>query len=365
MIEREYVKLNTSIQTASNSTGLRTDADGNVEATIELKLPESLFLKKDGPKKIDSVRLQTSKMRVSMENTPIASIPLNTELSLASDVAVSTCQLGLYPYCILDNNTIEPYTLYPEGKLSLPYYSAHFVKFNFYYCFYNDTVISSRSDGHNTPEFQISLGNLIYTVDQMNYKTVIFGNSNFESALSKLKLDYSGLERYFNLTNTVNQDKVELSVTGDRLYIYQIGTLQQMLEDALETAFVSTSNPSLIQCDLYFVDRRTLSYVPDPLPNTEIMLVAPDVINDGDVLACFWKAEWHTTEITNMLKAGVKPQVRINSDSLSISYDTAPFNTVPVLWNPSFIENYEVPYSLKLNYGNEGSLYIPDRKSVV
>ena len=98
MNDRIYKKLNTSIQTSSNAQELLQDEEGNVEATIELRLPDSLFTMRDGPKKIDVVDMQTSKFRLSMENTPIAAFPYNTSRS-NSDLHVTNCQLDVYPYC--------------------------------------------------------------------------------------------------------------------------------------------------------------------------------------------------------------------------------------------------------------------------
>ena len=84
MSDREYVKINTSIQTGSNAQNLIEDAEGNVQAEIELRLPDNLFSATNGAKKVDKVELLTTKMRVSMQNTPIAQIPIDTELQTTS-----------------------------------------------------------------------------------------------------------------------------------------------------------------------------------------------------------------------------------------------------------------------------------------
>ena len=43
MIDREYLKVNTSLNTASNANEILKDDEGNLEATIEMRLPENLF----------------------------------------------------------------------------------------------------------------------------------------------------------------------------------------------------------------------------------------------------------------------------------------------------------------------------------
>ena len=128
MIDREYKKLNTSIQTGSNAQQLLHDADGNVEATVELRLPENIFAKSDGEKKVDSVMMQTSKFRLSMENTPIAQLPVDTELTTRYEKPISACQLDVYPFCLQSDNQLLPLTL---GETSFPYYKDHTVELDY------------------------------------------------------------------------------------------------------------------------------------------------------------------------------------------------------------------------------------------
>lgn len=61
-----------------------------------------------------------------------------------------------------------------------------------------------------------------------------------------------------------------------------------------------------------------------------------------------------TTPPTVHLNSALKPKVSFSSDNFSISYDTAQFNgsgggVIPVLWNQSYIEHYAIPPQLKQN----------------
>ena len=94
MIDREYVKVTSSIQTASNAGQLTYDQDGNIEATLDLRLPDNLFAS-NAAKKISKVELQTSRLRLSMQNTPILQMPMKDPSLLITD-----CELDVYPYVV-------------------------------------------------------------------------------------------------------------------------------------------------------------------------------------------------------------------------------------------------------------------------
>lgn len=67
MTDRKYIRLNTSISTATNTQTLTPDDEGNIPAVIELGLPANIS--SDDVKAVD---LEITKMRVSMKRTPIA-----------------------------------------------------------------------------------------------------------------------------------------------------------------------------------------------------------------------------------------------------------------------------------------------------
>ena len=131
MTDRKYVVLNTSIQTGSNASQLLEDADGNVAAQIELRLPDNIFSPSEGGLKVDTVSMLTTKFRVSLSETPIASIPLDNDLS-SETVKVSTCKLDVYPFVTTDDGNLEPYTKYKDDPKAFPFYKSHYIVFNFY-----------------------------------------------------------------------------------------------------------------------------------------------------------------------------------------------------------------------------------------
>ena len=123
MIDREYVKLNTSIQTGSNSQNLIRDEDGNIEATIELRLPDSLFNASTGGKTVDRVEMLPTKMRLSLNNTPIAKIPISPTKRYET-AEVSTSQMDIYPFSLLNDETFLPRSL---NGTPFPYYKNHYL----------------------------------------------------------------------------------------------------------------------------------------------------------------------------------------------------------------------------------------------
>ena len=128
MNDREYLKLNTSINTGSNAQDLHYNDEGNVEAVIEMNLPDNIFRARDGRRKVESVELQTSKMRLSMEDTPIAQLPLETDL-MNDGLTATQCHLDVYPFCLLDDGVVKPDSI---DDSAFPSYKNHQVNFTFY-----------------------------------------------------------------------------------------------------------------------------------------------------------------------------------------------------------------------------------------
>ena len=166
MIDREYVKVNTSIQTGSNAENPITDEDGNIEAVIDLRLPENFFNKSTGARKVDHVELKPTKLRLSMENTPIAQLPLDAEKTRTAPVdgtLVSDCQLDVYPFSLTEDGQLLPYKL--ENTV-FPHYKDH-------YNFYQIMVFDSAGDADqvetitshcNTPTANFPTENRFYSV---------------------------------------------------------------------------------------------------------------------------------------------------------------------------------------------------------
>ena len=392
MIDREYLKFNTSIQTSSNSGGHRTDDEGNLEATIELRLPDNIFNERDGNRKIDNVSLQASKLRVSMENTPIAQIPLDVDLSAKYDVGVSTCKLGVYPYCILDNNTLEPSAsslLYNGNSLALGNYWNHLITFNFKYIYFAPAANSDKIQyAYDDTDDAYAVGKTVYETNSVitndlasfTYWLQNFNPSTYSSssnAFEKIISQLPGLEipaskqGITNLVSPLSQEKVNLTNDGTSLFFYQIGSIQQILADALETAVVNASTSSHITIDVYMVDSASINVTPLPIPNYDISVVVPQQIMQQigssyppyNRLCYYWKHKSSSIELTSSLRTGFKPQIKLGNDYLSISYDTAAFkDVIPVLWNPSYIQTYDLPAQLKLEDMLSQSLYRPPPK---
>lgn len=184
--ERKFVKLNTSLTTGSNAGKIRTDADGNTEGVIELRLPDTI-LNADSAMlaREPMIELQTSKMRLSLMNTPIAAIPIRSvgkavqwhydnagspiRTPGGEPYAVTDCILDVWPYIQLDSGVIEHSKAFFYPFPAVPYF--------------------------NTP----------------NYMMVMSAKERFD-------------------TVEVERDKM--------LYIRNVGTIEKMLSDALSNAMM-------------------------------------------------------------------------------------------------------------------------------
>lgn len=346
MIDREYIKLNTSIQTASNAQTLTYDEEGNIEATIELRLPDNIFTAgTTSPKKIDHVEMQTSKMRLSLENTPIAKIPLDPDLTTPQTVT-SACQLDVYPFCLLDNDTIKPNPLDPNETNSFPYYKQHFVKynFNFYTAVNPDTV---------------------ETIEVINTRANTAGDGfPTTSRFYNIVKNCGALTADSHLLNLCAQSNHEpYQVSGNNLFIKNIGTLEQMLQDGIENAITYASTSDSIVLDIDLIDSAIVddSITPKPNPNLSIELL------EFNKVAYFWKWNKNTTNSTSSCKLNFacKPSVKINEQSITISYDTAAFDDcVPIFWNTPFVNTYDQPEQITIDQLRNSVWHEPPPKRV-
>ena len=336
MIDREYVKLNTSIQTGSNAQTLRYDDDGNVEATIELRLPDNVFGGSPSTKKIEKVAMQTSKMRLSMEQTPIAELPLDTDLSTDTLIA-STCKLDVYPFCLLDNNKIVPDPAV-GGMTAFPFYKDHTVHFVIrlftkavlgeeQFTILQELDTRANTDGYMFPE-----------------------SSRFYDSMKK-----GGVGMLDNhLMNLCAQSNHEpYQIEGDQLFIKHIGTLEQMLQDALENAitYASTSDHQTVYIDYIdaqYVDENPDGLVFDPPVQTDNSMI----LEETNTKIYYWKWEQNANESTSSckLKFACKPIVKLKEQSLTISYDSSAFDTViPIIWNTPFVNTYDQPEQMTID----------------
>lgn len=323
MTERKFVVLNTSIQTGSNANRLIRDDDGNVRAELELQLPDNIFSPNAGGLKLDSVSMLTTKFRTSMMETPIASLPVEDE-NTNEQVYISPCKLDVYPFSLTDGGKIEPYDDCPNGDKSFESYKFHYLTIKFW----------SNINGDRT---------LLYTTDGTSNT---FGNMiSLSNPLSLWFVKYNLFDKICNHAMNLAIPKTQsfIKIDGDQLYIKNIGTLEQILASALANAmtYASTEIETEVNIDLL---PPQFSETAEPPP------LFTDVVNFNGVDWVFWKYSTSSNVVNMNNSSGIHPKVTINENSLSISYDTSAFGSVvPVLWNTSFIENYDMPVQLSLD----------------
>ena len=334
MIDREYLKVNTSITTASNSSGLLRDEFGNLRAQVEVRLPDNLFRSEDGNKKIERVDMQTSKLRLSMENTPIASIPLDMEQT-TDDVLVSTCQLDVYPYCIVDGKELQPNPQDTNSVIAFPNYKEHNVEYEIRY--------ADLTNGWENPEYT-----LIATYH--SYNGDFPENSYYHDIVSQVDTKQFQIPKHM-MNVCVRANKEKYKIIGTDALINDIGTIEQMLEDAIENGvtYASTSSSNVIYLD--FIKTTNIPSGITPLPYTEKEVYIQKNGTSIGYVCYLWKAELAASSaLSCSLKSAFKPQVHIGDQSLSISYDTAAFDEiVPILWNAAYVQTYDHPAQLSLD----------------
>ena len=350
MIDREYLKLNTSIQTGSNAETLIYNDEGDIQATIELRLPENLYGSNSGPRKIDSVEMQTSKMRLSMANTPIAQIPLDTK-ELTESLIPSLCKLDVFPFCLLDNDQIKPDPTHPDEVSAFPYYKQHSVTFEISLFFEN----TSTSTEYETTTFKMNTE---------GYE--ISPNWTFYNILNKAGI-FDQIKPFDHVMSLCAQSNHEpFMIEGDSLFIKNIGTLEQMLQDALENAITYASTEIN---DYYKVNLIEISLA-EGEPSLDPPIV--DFTNTVDIAgrtfvlwSCVQLEGEGYTKLQNHLKFACKPRVKLSEQSLTISYDSAAFDTViPICWNTPYVDTFDHPEQLMLNRSRRSVWEMPPPKRV-
>ena len=105
---KQFVKLNTSIYTGSNSRNLEYDSEGNIKSVIELRLPDNLA----NDRGIRYIDFQTSKLRLSLSNLPVAMIPVDPQTAYSEYVSgqpiTTKLTVGFWTYYVTDNKSIQP-----------------------------------------------------------------------------------------------------------------------------------------------------------------------------------------------------------------------------------------------------------------
>lgn len=309
MIDRDYLKFNTSIQTGSNAATTKTDDKGNIEATIELRLPDNIFSGGVGPKKIEKVRMQTSKMRLSLENTPIAQIPLDPDLS-TTDKPISTCKLDVFPY-----------TYTNEGKWAIPSPRA--------LSYYNGKIANIKL------RIQMNYGSENTYMLEYPYLEIPYGASI--STPAYLARDLIDKKVHASKNMYIPNNHETLNIEDNMVLIKSVSTLVQMWQDVLEVALTTGANTFTGSVILTFAQTNTR-------PTESPYDIHYSDTNYGELYLL--NVEQTTTDPLDdkQLKAAIKPEVRFGGQSLTIAYDSAPFpSTCPMIWNPSFVNTMEHP----------------------
>lgn len=367
MSDREYVKINTSIQTGSNAQNLIEDAEGNVQAEIELRLPDNLFSATNGAKKVDKVELLTTKMRVSMQNTPIAQIPIDTELQTTT-YTPSTCQLDVYPFCLIDDGEFYPKTL---ADTAFPNYRTN-IRIVLLY-------VSENNNPSTTP-FNLLIDQYDLPVDATRPSEVINVNRGeppsetvgksiiamAQKCLASSKDVQSFLTNRMNMCLPNNHET--LTIENGELLIKHISSLAQLWNDALENAMVTalreTNEPisfmvPITNADfLDAADEATAQWfktVLDLDTTSTVLLPSQPTIEIEDETTRFYVStispdNLYGTTTMIPLRTAFKPEVSFDDNSLTVAYDTAPFyKNTPILWNPALVDTGNSAEQLKEN----------------
>lgn len=345
MIDREYLKVNTSIQTASNKDTLLHDEEDNLEATIELRLPDSLFEAKSAGRKIDSVTMLPTKFRLSMENTPITQIPIDTEKTTDTAI-ISKCQLDVYPYCYLDDGQIKPTPSATSAyETALPNYKNHVVIYNIYA--YLDSEDATEVENYNVVANTDHFG---FPRDSVYY--------NLAKQVGAL-----GIESHL-MNMCVQGNRQRRSVEGGSLMLDEIGVLEQLFQDALENAITFASTGDRHYCHIYLTTANTTKYAS---ANPDIFV---DVTIAGQEYRLYYieykiDPEGTVPILQNGLLRAFKPRVRIGEQALTIEYDSAAFDQiVPVLWNSGYVDTYDRPEQMRLDQFRNSVWAAPPPKRV-
>lgn len=350
MSEREYIKYNTSIQVASNSGTLQKDDEGNLAAIVELRLPDNIFPAESGKKKVDSVQMLTTKMRISMENTPIAQFDVDEDtmtklekLNKGSNAAfITTSQMDLYPYVIKGDNQILP----SKTNSAFPHYRTQILRI----------------------DVSVWMGENYITLDTLYVHPL--SPTSFAENIGRYQEPFQkgGVFAALNhLSNLVVKQYMPVKRENDTVSIFNVGSIEQMLQDGIESAFVynSTGFNEALQYSIFLIseDAYNNNHFP-PVEDDDFTKENVDTENTmiieemGGIKAFFVNKIFgpdytvQESEISN-LRYSVKPKVSFTEQKLRISYDTCPFvNNIPILWCNSYINTYDNPLQLTM-----GELY--------
>lgn len=339
MTDRKYVKLNTSIQTASNTQGLNDNNKDLIPAKIELRLPDNIFKANNGNQHIDTVSMLVTKMRLSMSDTPLASAIIEEQ---DSEKIVTTAQMDVYPFCFVDGSlSIQPNPNDSRFCSALPFYKNHFIEFKIVY--HPDIYTSYLVD-----DFKCIINGL---------STGKFPNNRFNNMINDIDI-IKDLQHMMNIVVPIGH--TNYSIEENTLMIKDLGSIEQMVADGFENAitFASTEDNIIVQINLKNITAEEAAAI-----ENKNLVVQLAEFNNEYALYDNYSILNHTFE--NHLVNQCKPKVQLTEQTFQISYDTCTFDPiVPILWDSSNVPNYDKPLQFLDDMIRENALYKQPAKRV-
>lgn len=305
---------------------------------VELRLPDNLFSNNEPRRRISKVEMETSKLRVSMENTPIAQLPLDTTVDQSlMKYNLSTAELGVYPFVVVGNeNRIYPDVTDEEAVSSFALYKQH--KTNF--------ILRACTDvGNETFVTFAQYQTTAYASDfpkTSPYYQVLKKNQVFQAVTPGFALSFP-----------------DAKVENGKLYIHDVRELEKAIASALEYAVTYACTQDNEDMYVDFVTEAQASEA-----GVDIDTASSVYVDSLSQTVYFWKY-WlgGDSGATASLIAGFKPTVQITGQSLTIKYDTAGFtNVVPVLFNSEYIQTYDYPFQMNIDLFRQSLWYKPPPK---
>lgn len=340
MTEREFIKLNTSIQTGSNARTIVEQADGTVPAVIELRLPDNIFGTRVGDKKVDKVSMLTTKLRLSMSETPISKLPIDTSLS-TPDITVTKCKMDVYPLNLTDEGELQPNPINSITNTAFPAYKKH--EITFHYKVYMDLENSVW----------------LQDVDFCNGNDILHPFPSTSRMYPIMKANNLLGNHLMNMCIAHAHETLEID-NGDAL-IRKIETVEDMLSNALESAITYASTETKQVVTIVLINTLVASQVsPDEHQPNKSVSVHIDELN-MDV--CFWYTSIDDVTSNTLLQYGCVPSFTFSEQGIQIAYDTIPFSpTIPILGVPGFIDTYDIATQLHMDELRVQTLYRPPPK---
>ena len=184
---------------------------------------------------------------------------------------------------------------------------------------------------------------LVYSVTGIanTYNYLFPKNSPFYPVLNSSGILKKLATHCLNLAQNIGHTNVKIE--NEKMFLNGVGAIEHLISDALANAllYASTSSQTTVDIDLALYEGAA-SLDPQPISNEPIEFEGTKWV--------LWKYVTQT-DITGFNNShGIHPKITINENSMTLSYDTAAFTSIiPVLWNTSFISNYDMPIQTSLD----------------